>query len=186
MPGEPPAAIAEASAAEARAALPDLADLLRASVLAGASVNFVLPFGQDEAEAFWTRKVFPVLEAGTRVLLLARRAGRVIGSVQLDCDTPPNQPHRGEVTKLLVHPDHRRRGIARALMRDLERRAAARGRTLLTLDTRTGDPAERLYASLGFRAVGTIPRYCLDTTGGRLDSTTIMYRMLRAAPASGD
>ena len=101
--------------------------------------------------------------------------------VQLDIDTPPNQPHRAEVAKLLVHPDFRRHGFARALMGALETHATAIGRTLITLDTRTGDNAEPLYASLGYRTAGTIPAFCLDPIDGSLHPTTIMYKELADA-----
>jgi ribosomal protein S18 acetylase RimI-like enzyme len=115
---------------------------------------------------------------GTRLLLVAKKAGRIVGSVQLDLDTPPNQPHRAEVRKLMVRPDSRRQGIARALMAEVERLAGARKRSLLTLDTRTGDSAEPLYASMGYKIVGVVPGYCLDPFTPRLDSTTIMYKTL--------
>jgi hypothetical protein len=98
--------------------------------------------------------------------------------VQLDYNTPPNQPHRAEVTKLMVHPEARRGGIARALMAALEHRATALGRSLITLDTRTGDMAEPLYTSLGYQTVGVIPGYCRDTIEDRYDPTTIMYKTL--------
>jgi ribosomal protein S18 acetylase RimI-like enzyme len=98
--------------------------------------------------------------------------------VQLDFDTPPNQPHRAEVRKLLVRPDFRRQGIGRTLMAEVEKRAAELKRNLLTLDTRTGDSAEPLYASLGYRTVGIIPGYCLDPFNTKLDSTTVMYKAL--------
>ena len=156
----------------------ELGALLHACVHAGASVGFVLPFTPAEAEAFWTGKVLPPLRAGGLVLLVARQSGRIAGTVQLDHDTPPNQPHRAEVRKLLIHPDVRRRGIARALMQEIERHAGDHGRTLLTLDTRTGDAAEPLYASLGFETVGVIPGFCRDPAEDRLDGTTIMYKAL--------
>jgi len=155
--------------------LDDLAGLLHAAVHAGASVNFVMPFSKAEAARFWTERVAPGLAAGTRVLLVLRDKGKIVGSVQLDCDTPPNQPHRAEVAKLLVHPACRRRGYARALMAAIEPLAHERGRTLITLDTRTGDAAEPLYRSLGYTTVGTIPGYCRDPFADTLDSTTIMY-----------
>ena len=156
-----------------------LGALLHACVNAGASVGFVLPYSAADSAAFWTGNVRPNVEAGTRLLLVARRGERIAGSVQLDYDTPPNQPHRAEVRKLLVHPDVRRQGIAQQLMAELERRAPALGRTLLTLDTRTGDKAEPLYAALGYHRVGVIPDFCRDTAdAGRLDSTTIMYKRL--------
>ena len=156
----------------------ELGALLHACVHAGASVNFVLPFGRDEAEAFWRGNVLPAVRDGARLLLVARAGDSVAGTVQLDSDTPPNQPHRAEVTKLLVHPEFRRRGIAQALMAELERRARGLGRRLITLDTRTGDKAEPLYASLGYKKVGVIPHYSRDPVGDRLDATTIMYKMI--------
>src|SRR5262245_325754 len=126
-----------------------LAEVLHAVVHTGAGVSFVVPFSLGEARAFWTEKVLPGVRAHTRRVVVARAAGaRIVGTVQIDLATPPNQPHRAEVAKLLVHPGARRRGIARALMVALEALAAASGRTLLTLDTWTDGHAERLYRSL--------------------------------------
>lgn len=159
----------------------ELGELLHACVHAGASIGFVLPYTRADSEAFWTGRVLPGVRSGRLLLLVARHGGGIAGSVQLDCDTPMNQPHRAEIRKLLVHPGFRRRGIARALMVELERRAGGLERSLLTLDTRTGDAAEPLYASLGYRTAGMIPGYCLDPAEGRLDSTTIMYKALRTA-----
>ena len=95
----------------------ELACLLHACVHAGASINFVLPFDKADAEAFWRSKVLPDVERGGRIVQVAEADGRVVGSVQLAIDMPPNQPHRAELNKLMVHPDHRRRGIARRLRR---------------------------------------------------------------------
>ena len=166
------------TAADLERDLEQLADLLHACVQAGASVGYVLPFGREAAARFWREGVCPALHGGGRLVLVAREEGRIAGTVQLDLDTPPNQPHRAEAKKLLVHPDFRRRGLARALMDELEKRARAMGRSLITLDTRTGDVAEPLYASLGYAIAGTIPGYCLDPVCGALDSTTIMYKAL--------
>lgn len=170
--------IAEITPAKFAGAARDLGALLHACVHAGASVGFVLPFSTAESEAFWTGKVLPALYAGTRLLLVARRAGDLAGSVQLDWDTPANQPHRAEVRKLLVHPDSRRRGIARVLMAEVEARAQRLGRRLITLDTRTGDAAEPLYAGLGYATAGVIPGYCRDPMTDRMDATTVMYKTL--------
>lgn len=156
----------------------ELAKLMQACVHAGASINFIMPFPIDESLDFWRRKVQPALNDGIRVLLVARHEGKIAGSVQLDCDTPPNQPHRAEITKLMVHPDLRRRGVARTLMHEVEAIALQRGRNLITLDTRTGDSAEPLYASLGYKTAGIIPGYCRDTHEERLEATTIMHKDL--------
>lgn len=152
--------------------------LLHACVHNGACIGFVLPFSDQQSEAYWRDKVLPRLRDGSVVLLIARMEGRIVGSVQLDHDTPPNQPHRAEVRKLLVHPECRRQGIAKALMAAIESRAAALGRSLLTLDTRTGDHAEPLYSALGYRVAGIIPGYCRDPLEAKLDPTTLMYKTL--------
>lgn len=167
------------SADDAAADLPGLGSLLHACVLAGASVSFVLPYTEEDAQAFWRGKVLPGVAGGTLALWVARLEGRIAGSVQLDTDTPPNQPHRAEVRKLLVHPDFRRRGIARRMMLEVDAMAARLGRSLITLDTRTGDSAEPLYASLGYQAVGVIPGFSRDPLdAAKVDGTTIMYKQL--------
>lgn len=168
------------SAEEMASHLAALGALLHACVHDGASVGFVLPYTQEDAEGYWRDKVLPELKAGGLVCLVARRDGETVGSAQLAYDTMPNQLHRADVRKLLVHPRHRRQGIARALMGELERIAGALGRSLLTLDTRSGDKAEPLYLSLGYRIAGVIPNYCRDPFEERLDSTTIMYKLLDA------
>jgi ribosomal protein S18 acetylase RimI-like enzyme len=155
-----------------------LAGVLHATVHAGASVSFILPFSIDDARSFWRDKVLPEVVAGGTYVLVARDGGRIVGTVQLELPWPPNQRHRGEVKKLLVHPDARRRGIARALMLTLEQTARVEARRLLTLDTRTGDAAEPLYRSLGYIPVGVIPRYAKAPGSDVLEGTTIMYKEL--------
>jgi ribosomal protein S18 acetylase RimI-like enzyme len=153
-------------------------ELLLACVADGASVGFIEPFTIREATAYWRGKVLPAVMGREVAILVAERDGRIVGSVQLDHDTMPNQRHRAEVRKLLVHPDCRRRGVARALMAEIEAHARSLDRSLLTLDTRTGDAAEPLYRDLGFEAAGVIPHYCRDTRSPRLDATTVMYKRL--------
>lgn len=155
-----------------------LAAVLHACVHSGASVSFVLPFTHEDAKAFWREQVLPAVQAGSRRVLLARLGGEILGTVQLDLATPPNQPHRAEVKKLLVHPAARRRGIARSLMAAVEAQARDADRTLLTLDTVTDGAAEPLYRSLGYVTTGIIPRYALNFSKTQLESTTIMYKQL--------
>jgi hypothetical protein len=155
-----------------------LADVLHAVVHDGAGVSFVVPFSHGEAVAFWRDTVLPGVRARTRRVLVARQQGRIVGTVQLDLSVPPNQLHRAEVVKLLVHPSARRQGLARALMTALEPVARAAGRTLLTLDTWTGGHAEALYRSLGYVTVGIIPRYARGSLTQTLEPTTIMYKEL--------
>jgi len=158
-----------------------LAEVLRAVVYDGAGVSFVVPFSLEEAREFWVSKVLPGVRAGTRHVLLARTDGRIVGTVQIDLAAPPNQRHRADVLKLLVHPDARRQGIARALMLALEPLARSAGRTLLTLDTWTGGHAEVLYRSLGYVTVGVIPRYARGSLTPALEPATFMYKELASS-----
>ncbi len=179
MPEATAQAIVRLTAADLDTQLEAFAELLEACVVDGASIGFVLPFGREESRAFWRDAVRPAVAAGDRVLLAAYVEGRLAGTVQLVLGLPPNQPHRAEVTKLLVHPRMRRRGIARILMAALEREAAERGRRLITLDTRSDDAAEPLYASLGYAAAGRLPGWSVDPgDAAKFDSTTFMYKTL--------
>lgn len=178
MTSTPPRlAVLDADAAEPQ--LDALADILVDAVAGGASVSFMAPFGRDDALAYW-RGLLPAVRAGRVVLLGAFLADRLAGTAQLHLATPANQPHRGEVAKLLVHRRARRRGLATALMRRLEDEARARGRTLLTLDTIAGGDAERLYPALGWVRVGVIPGYA-RFPDGPLGDTVIFYKALPAA-----
>ena len=166
------------SSTDIRERLPELGALLQDCVHDGASIGFVLPFDVAASQAFWTDNVLPGLARGVRLLLVAEVDGKVAGAVQLDWDTNPNQAHRAEVRKLLVAPTFRRHGIARQLMQALEAQARQLPRSLLTLDTRSGDHAQALYLSLGYVVAGSIPAYALAPAGDRLDATTIMYKQL--------
>jgi ribosomal protein S18 acetylase RimI-like enzyme len=158
-----------------------LAEVLHAVVHDGAGVSFVVPFSLDEAREFWVQAVLPAVRARRVHVVVARQGERIVGTVQLHLAWPPNQPHRADVAKLLVHPTVRGRGIARALMQELEHIAMREGRTLLTLDTWTGSVAERLYRSMGYIVVGVIPRYARGSTTPELEPTTIMYKELSPA-----
>ena len=170
--------IVQFSAGDIEANLAGLTEILHDSVMAGASINFILPYEAADAARFWTDKVLPGVRGGKLVVLVAWVEGRIAGTVQLDCDTPPNQPHRAELRKLIVHPGFRNRGIARALMAEIENVAASRGRSLITLDTRSRDKAEPLYASLGYLTVGIVPAYSRDVFEDRFDDCTFMYKQL--------
>lgn len=170
--------IARLDAPDLDAAADDLAGILCACVHTGASVGFIQPFGLTEARAFWTSRVFPAVRAGGTTLFVARQAGRITGTVQLGHDLMPNQPHRADVAKMLVHPSARRAGIARALLERLETHARALGKTLLVLDTRSHSPAQVLYESTGFQVAGEIPGYCRHPDQDVFEPTTYLYKTL--------
>ena len=168
--------IVRLDAAAARERERGLVDLLIDAVDSGASVGFLPPLVHAEAANYW-REVFAALETCNRILLTAEDDGRIAGAVQLDLATRANALHRAEVMKLFVHRDHRRRGIGRDLMSALEVAAHEHGRTLLVLDTREGDPSEKLYLELGYTRAGAIPRYA-RSAGGELHTTVFLYKEL--------
>jgi len=154
-----------------------LAELLEDAVDSGASIGFLPPLASGEADAYW-RTVLPALRDGSRVLVVARGAGgELLGTAQLDLCARPNGRHRAEVVKVIVHTKARRRGIGRALMLALEDEARRQGRGTLVLDTRRGDPAERLYAGVGYTLAGVIPAYA-RSAGGALEPSAFYYKLL--------
>ena len=174
-------------AAAANSAERRLAEILVACVDAGGSVSFLPPLAPDIAGAFY-RRVAADVAAGRKLLLAGWLDGVLSGTVMLDLATPPNQPHRAEVQKLLVHPDARRRGLARALMERAELEAARTGRSLLTLDTRADDFAEGLYRGLGWTEAGRIPGYALNADRTTAHVTVLFYKNLpiERTPAHGE
>lgn len=161
---------------ELRANLDGLAAVLADCVAGGASVSYMAPFSHDDARvAFeaWADEV----DGGARVILAALAGDEVVGTVQVVMSTPPNQPHRADIAKLLVHRDARRRGIAEQLMASAETEARKEGRWLLVLDAVTDGAAARLYDRLGWTTVGVIPNYALYPDGRPCD-TTVFYKTL--------
>jgi len=168
--------VAVLDAAAASSAVRRLAEVLVACVDGGASVSFLPPLSQDVARGYMRGIASQVAQG--RCVLLGGWSGSVLGgTVRVQLDTPPNQPHRADIAKLLVHPTLRRRGLACMLMVAAEAAAQRAGRTLLTLDTATGGAGERLYAGLGWTAVGRIPGYAKDAAGQPTD-TTFFYKAL--------
>lgn len=161
-----------ASEADTRA----LARLLVDAVESGAAVSFLAPLTVEQAEAWWRKAL---AEAGPRaVFLVARDAEGIVGSVQLHPSWAPNQPHRADVAKVLVHRRAQRQGLATRLMAAIEDAARAGGFGLLTLDAKRGGPAEALYRRLGWTFAGIIPRYAFDTDGVTPHDTVIFYKEL--------
>jgi GNAT superfamily N-acetyltransferase len=154
-----------------------LSDVLIDCVEGGASVSFMLPISRAKAETFW-RNAAASVARGERVVLSAEdETGSIVGTVQIILAQPENQPHRGDLAKMLVHRRARRRGIGAALLIAAERSALDAGKTLLVLDT-ASDDAERLYARQGWQRCGIIPNYAL-LPDGRPCATTYFFKSLR-------
>jgi GNAT superfamily N-acetyltransferase len=169
-----PAEIRRLERVELRERLDGLAAVLHDCVEGGASVGYTAPFSLEDARRAFEGFADEV-DAGRRLLLAALDRGEVVGTVQVIPALPPNQPHRADVAKLLVRRSARGRGIAKALMARAEAEARAGGKTLLVLDTVTGDPAEFLYARLGWNRLGVIPGYALYPDG-RPCATTVFWK----------
>ena len=157
----------------------ELVELLQDSVAGHASIGWTAVPDTREARNYWT-EVLEAVGRGERLLFVATDNHVCAGAIQLALVSKQNGRHRGEVQKLLVHSQYRRRGIGRALLTELERAAAARGLTLLVLDTITGSSAEQLYRGAGYQFVGTVPGYA-RSTHGVLEATAVYYRKLAAA-----
>ena len=155
-----------------------LSDVLIDCVEGGASVSFMHPMSRTKAEAYW-REISASVARGERVVLAAEdTAGRIVGTVQVIWAEAENQPHRGDLAKMLVHRRARRHGIGAALLAAAEGTAFGAGKTLLVLDTASGD-AERLYARHGWQRCGQIPDYALWPDGA-LCATTVFFKSLRS------
>lgn len=160
----------------ARAAVPDLCEVLSDCINGGASLGFMLPFEPKDGVAYW-QDIAVQVEKGGIILGVAEVDGRIVGTVQIGLASKPNQPHRGDLMKLMVHSSARGLGLSRKLTEAVEQEAAHRGRTLLVLDTATGSDAEGIYPRLGWERVGVIPDYALWPQGG-LCGTTLFYKRI--------
>ena len=163
-------------AGEVREQLDPLAAVLHDCVAGGASVGYMWPFSHEDARAAFQAWAADV-EQERRLIVAAFAGGALVGTVQVVLAVPPNQPHRGEIAKLLVHRSARGRGVAQLLMERAEAEARAERRTLLVLDAVTGGAAARLYARLGWTTVGVIPNYALYPDGRPCD-TTVFWKAL--------
>ena len=161
---------------EAASHVDDLAEVLADCVAGGAGVGFLLPFSLTDARMWWQGQM-PAVASGERIIIAALDGNRLVGTVSLVPATPLNQQHRADISKMLVHSAARKQGLGAALLREAERIAGERHRSLLTLDTVTGSAAERLYTSLGWQTTGSIPNYALSPRG-TFDSTTVMWKAL--------
>ncbi len=95
------------------------------------------------------------------IYLVATLDGLAVG---MAAHRPMNR-FASEVRRMYVHRDFRRRGIALALLAQLESHARAHGFTHLRLETGNRQaPAMRLYASCGFLRIAPFGSHASDPT----------------------
>jgi ribosomal protein S18 acetylase RimI-like enzyme len=152
-----------------------LAPLLLDAIDSGASVGFLDSTTLDVAKEWWRERIGKADERA--IFVVARDENGITGTVQLLPAPMPNQRHRADITKLLIHRRARRQGLGGTLMQEIEHRAKSAGFTLLTLDTKRGDAAESLYRAIGWTEAGVIPGYALDPDGTICD-TVVFYKAL--------
>lgn len=174
--------IRQLNAEEGRQHLSALAEVLFDCVEGGASVSFMAPFSKADAESF-LESVLEKVQQGDRILLAAFIDSKLVGTVQILTAMPPNQPHRADIAKLLVLRSARGQGVGNRLMKQVEEVSRREGKTLLVLDTATGDSGERVYTRLGWTRVGIIPKYALYPDGRWCD-TTIFFKQLKILDSS--
>ncbi|MYS36902.1 acetyltransferase (GNAT) family protein [Streptomyces sp. KhCrAH-43] len=161
----------------------ELAALLVETVEGGSSVGFLAPLDRAAAAEWWRARAASV-EAGQLEVWIARDGERIAGTIGLVRAPLPNARHRAEVTKLMVRPSARGRGLGGELLAAVERAAAEEGVTLLVLDTESGSPAERLYRAAGWTECGSVPDYAADPAGV-LKPTTFYYKAAGLVPEDG-
>ena len=157
-------------------AAPALGAVLKACVDGGASVSFMAPMPIEAARAFYD-EIAQDVARGASILIVARLDGEIVGTVQARPAPQPNQPHRFDIAKMLVHPPARGRGGGAAMLARAEAEALARGRWLGILDTVTDAEGYRLYTRCGWTLVGAVPDYALWPHGG-LCPTSFFYKRL--------
>lgn len=77
-----------------------------------------------------------------------------------------------ELLLIAVKPEHRGKGLGRKLIRRFKANARARKAEQIFLEMREGNPAERLYRSEGFEAIGVRKNYYTLSDGNRLNAVT--------------
>ena len=161
------------TAEETRAAIPDLCEVISDCINGGASLGFMLPFSPEDAVVYWN-EIADAVEKGGIILAVAEVEGKVLGTVQVGLASKPNQPHRGDLMKLIVHRSARGLGLSRLLMEAVETEAARRGRTLLVLDTATGSDAEKDLSPLRLGTRRRHPGLCAVAAGRVLRHDTVL------------
>ena len=156
--------------------LEDLCALLIDAVEGGASLGFLKPLDEARARTYW-EGVSKAVQAGDKALLVAEIGGAILGTVQVVLDMPQNQPHRGEISKMIVHTRVRQLGLGMRLLEAAEERARFAGKSLMMLDTQTGSAAEHLYKKAGYSPLPPLPDYAL-TPDGELAPTTIFWKRI--------
>jgi len=165
------------TSAEAEAAIPRLSEILMDAVAHGAGVSFMHPLSTADAENYWRGQMAAVASGITFMFVCLDRLGKIAGTVMLQKSWAPNQPHRADVAKLLVHSDFHRQGVATSLILALEKHASEIGIKLITFDAVAGGGAEKFYRTMGYVPVGVIPNYAYSGDG-RLDDTMFFYKVL--------
>jgi acetyltransferase len=170
-------AISSLVTADCEALVPALVRLTVDAVESGASLGWDQPLDPDDAARYWEARI-PRFDGDDCALFAAFAGDDLVGAVQRERGRFPTTRHSADVAKLMVLRTWRRRGIARALMDELEDDAFARGIETLVLETSPGEPAEMLYAAMGYDRTGLVPN-AIKHAGGKFSDSVSYYKLLR-------
>jgi GNAT superfamily N-acetyltransferase len=169
--------IRQIRASELKHVITDLSDVFADIVNNESPLGFLPPITSETSRDFWI-SLLPELGAGGRILLVAcGDGGRIVGSGQLALSQRQNSPHRAEVQRLFVAREARGQGIGTMLVLALHHVAKQNGRTLITLSTRSGEPPEHFYRSLGYKEAGVIPGWTIGRNGEKYDHVTMYFEL---------
>ncbi|KAJ3888003.1 acyl-CoA N-acyltransferase [Lentinula edodes] len=180
-----------------RSIIPQLAVLLKSCVDTNITMNFLQPFSIQDASAFWLSAEEKVVQMKQFVLVAQESQEAqeknaddhdfrhekheppvILGCVILYLAQTPNAKHRGEVGKLIIGSEHRKRGIGKMLLDRMEDEARKHSLKILVLDTQTGSGAELFYERVGYSKVGVLPDVTLAPNGGQYTSCTFFCKRL--------
>lgn len=156
----------------------ELASLLLDSIAGGASVGYQHALSLEEAERTFYR-LRSALDKGEILMWIARNEQGLMGTVRLELCGESDGLNRAAIKSLLVHHRSRRQGIARQLIKALEKSAIEHHRGLLCLDIQASTPAEAFYRAQGYRCLGELPDY-VCSLDGYYHPAVIYYKRLFA------
>lgn len=134
-------------------------ELIDATTSDGGTLGYRQAMSTEQADAF-NHGLQQAIEQGRSHALLGENAqGAVVCFAMMTRSGMPNCHHLAELTKGVVHPRDRGRGLVQQALGEIVQRARQIGVEQLTLDVREGTRAHRLWSRLGLVSFGVLEDY---------------------------